>query len=239
MDAAGTTLVRCFVCEEDVIVDLEIETLGPGSFSGSEMLLSVEFESVSRLRRIETGAFSECENLEFISVPPSVEVIGESCFAECEALLSVEFEPVSKLKRIEARAFLRCGSLPSICIPASVESIGDESFSECDALSSFTFEAESKLLRIGARVFDKAITLKSIVIPRSIQELVQDWAMESSLCEVTFESAASLQAMIDADHVDLSGGFSIKIEDCDSDIDSLRSSIGHKFTNFAHLVDRE
>jgi hypothetical protein len=74
------------------------------------------------------------------------------------------------------------------------------------------------------------------VIPRSIQELVKDWALGSSLREVTFESASSLQGMIDRDDVDLSGGFSIKIDDCDSDIDSLGNSIGHKFKNFAHLI---
>jgi hypothetical protein len=53
---------------------------------------------------------------------------------------------------------------------------------------------------------------------------------------VTFESAASLQRMIDNEMVDLRGGFSIRIEDCDSDIDSLGSSIGRKFKNFEHLV---
>jgi hypothetical protein len=74
------------------------------------------------------------------------------------------------------------------------------------------------------------------VIPRSIEELVKDWAAQSSLEQVTFESAASLQTMIDGDCVDLSKRFTIKIDDCDSDIDSLGSSIGRRFNHFSHLV---
>jgi hypothetical protein len=71
--------------------------------------------------------------------------------------------------------------------------------------------------------------LKSIVIPRSIQELAKDWALDSQLAQVTFESAASLQRMLDLDCVDLSGGFEIKIYECDSDTDSLGSSIDRRF----------
>jgi hypothetical protein len=74
------------------------------------------------------------------------------------------------------------------------------------------------------------------VIPRSIEELVKDWAAHSSLKHVTFESAASLQRMIDGDCVDLSKCFTIKIPNCDSDIDSLGSSIGRRFNHFSHLV---
>jgi hypothetical protein len=77
------------------------------------------------------------------------------------------------------------------------------------------------------------------VIPRSIQELVKDWALKSSLDRVTFESAASLQRMLDGDYVDLSGGFVINIDDCDSDIDSLGSSIGRRFKQFSHLIHCE
>jgi hypothetical protein len=74
------------------------------------------------------------------------------------------------------------------------------------------------------------------VIPRSIQELTKDWAERSSFEQVTFESAASLQRMLDGDCVDLSGGFVVKIDECDSDIGSLGSSIGRRFNHFSHLI---
>jgi hypothetical protein len=74
------------------------------------------------------------------------------------------------------------------------------------------------------------------VIPRSIRELVKDWALESSLEQVIFESAASLQRTLDSDCVDLTEGIGIRIDDCNSDIDSLGSSIGRRFNHFSHLV---
>jgi hypothetical protein len=60
--------------------------------------------------------------------------------------------------------------------------------------------------------------------------------LESSLEHVAFESAASLPRMIDGDCVDLSEGFVIKIDNCDSDINSLGSSIGRPFNHFSHLI---
>jgi hypothetical protein len=74
------------------------------------------------------------------------------------------------------------------------------------------------------------------VIPSLIRELVKDWALESSFGHVTFESAASLQRMINDDGVDLGGRFMIKIDDRDSDIDSLASSIGRRFNHFPSLA---
>jgi hypothetical protein len=74
------------------------------------------------------------------------------------------------------------------------------------------------------------------VIPRSIWELVKHWALESSSEHVTFESASSLQRMLDGDCVDLSKWFTIKIDNCDGDIHSLGSSIGCRVEHFSHLV---
>jgi hypothetical protein len=54
------------------------------------------------------------------------------------------------------------------------------------------------------------------VIPRSIKELTKDWADESSLREVIFESALSLRVMIETDKVELNQSFYIKFieRDC-------------------------
>jgi hypothetical protein len=74
------------------------------------------------------------------------------------------------------------------------------------------------------------------MIPGSIRESVKDWALESSLEQVTFESAASLQRMIDSDCVDLSESIIIRIGEWDSDPDALSSSIGRGFNQFYHLI---
>jgi hypothetical protein len=221
---------------KSISIPASVESLGDDCFNMCCFLSSVTFDSRSNLVRIGSGAFCSVSELTSISIPASVESLGDHCFCGCTSLESVRFASASKRVRIGASAFADSWSLGSISIPASVESLGDECFCSCWALSSMTFESGSKLVQIHARAFAGCGSLKSIAIPRSIRELVKDWALESSLEQVTFESAASLQRMLDGDLVDLSGSFVIKIDECDSDIDSLGSSIGRRFNHFSHLV---
>jgi hypothetical protein len=219
-----------------ISIPASVESLGDGSFSECPRLSSLAFDSGSKLVRIEARVFFMCDGLESISIPASVESLGEECFSGCSKLSSVNFDPGSRLVRIEFGAFRDCRRLLSISIPASVESIGNGCFAFCDSLSSVNFDPGSKLVRIHAGAFFACWLLESIVIPRSIQELLDDWAAGNGLRKVTFESAASLQRMLDNDCVDLGEYFVIKIDECDSDIDSLGSSIGRRFEQFSHLV---
>jgi hypothetical protein len=221
---------------QSISIPASVQSLGKKCFAECDSLDIVTFKSGSRLLRIEAGAFWYCKGLRSISIPAFVESLGKKCFTGCLKLPSVRFESWSKLLRIEASLFSLCTGLRSISIPASVESLGKECFWGCRALSSVQFESGSNLARIYACALGHCGLLKSIVIPGLIQELVKDWAMASALEEVTFESAASLQKMIDRDCVDLSKSFVIKIANCDSDIDSLGSSIGRRFKQFSHLV---
>jgi hypothetical protein len=227
---------RCAI-DKSIAIPASVESIGDECFSLCKSLFSVTFESGSKLLRIEARAFDPCSGLQSISIPASVESIGDGCFHECGSLSSVTFESGSKLVRIEARAFCACPMLESISIPASVESLGDECFCYCESLSSVTFDPGSKLVRIEDRAFSGSSLLKSIVIPESIRELVKGWAQGSSLEAVIFESASSLQRMLDDDCVDLREWFAIQICKRDSDIDSLGSSIGRRFKHFSHLVD--
>jgi hypothetical protein len=129
--------------------------------------------------------------------------------------------------------------LPNITVnfdSTSSESLGDECFSYCRFFSSLTFKSGLKFLQIHARAFPGSLLLKSIIISRSTKELVKEWALESSLVTVIFESAALLQRMANGDDVDLVRGFAINIDNCDSDIDSVGSSIGRRSRNISHLV---
>jgi hypothetical protein len=218
-----------------ISIPASVEILGDKCFAKC-WLSSVTFESGSNLIRIEARAFHKCLELESISIPATVESLGDKCFSKCRSLSSLTFESGSKLVRTEARAFYNCLELESISIPASVESLGEECFSECTSLRSVTFESGSNLARIHARAFDSSLLLSRIVIPRSIKALAEDWALGCRLSRVIFESAASLQRMLDGDCVDLSEDFVIQIDNCDSDIASLSSSIGHRFKHFSRLV---
>jgi hypothetical protein len=59
-----------------------------------------------------------------------------------------------------------------------------------------TFESGSKLSLIEGLIFYHCYSLKSILIPASVEVLANDWAFESSLSRITFESGALLQRVI-------------------------------------------
>jgi hypothetical protein len=169
----------------------------------------IAFESGSKLTRIESRALSECSSLESICLPAAVDFMGEGAFYACKSLSSFTFESGSKLTRIESKALSGCSSLESICLPSSVEFLGESSFYGCQSLRSFTFESGSNLTQIEAKAFDGCSSLKSILISRCIQELRKDWAVGSSLREVTFESALSLRMLIESRKVDLRQNFAL------------------------------
>jgi hypothetical protein len=64
----------------EIVIPSSVEVLGPGCFHQCRSLISVTFESISRLVRIEASAFSE-SGLNDIIIPSSVEVIDPGCFS--------------------------------------------------------------------------------------------------------------------------------------------------------------
>jgi hypothetical protein len=87
----------------------------------------------------------------------------------------------------------------------------DECFLGRTALWSVIFEPESELIAIHARTFWGCVSLGVLFIPRSVRRLERDWASNSSLITVIFESAASLRDMIMVGSADLNGDFEIEI----------------------------
>jgi hypothetical protein len=80
-------------------------------FPNCRSLMSVTFESNSKLQRIDESAF-QGSGLKTIDVPASVEVVCKSCFSECKSLTLVTFESNSKLQRIDESAFRRSCTKP-------------------------------------------------------------------------------------------------------------------------------
>ena len=86
------------------------------------------FEEESKLKSIERGVFSECRDLEKISVPDGLVSIGDEAFRECANLKSIRFSNV--LEKIGAVCFWK-GGLEEIVLPASVKEVGAGAFYEC------------------------------------------------------------------------------------------------------------
>jgi hypothetical protein len=117
IDIVDHKLIRNFARSSSVIIPRDIEILGSDCFSWCRSLRSVSCESNSRLRRIESRAFSH-SSLQSIVIPCTVEILCSKCFFECESLRSVSLKSNSRLMRIESRALPRFGG--PITIPSAV-----------------------------------------------------------------------------------------------------------------------
>ena len=112
----------------------------------------------SSVKVIREGAFSGCNSLSHIDIPPSVEVIEPFAFFYCGSLKSANI-PFS-VKSIRAGDFCFCTSLTSINIPSSVESIEARAFKGCSSLKSI--HIPSSINTIGQYAFEKCESLTSI-----------------------------------------------------------------------------
>jgi hypothetical protein len=130
-DTRQRRLVRSYGATESVVVRRDVEVIGRYSFTGTQVLSRVSFESGSALRHIEELAFfKSC--LREIRIPATVEVIGRLCFAQCRSLESFTIEDGSGLLRIEDAAFEN-SAIRWIEIPVTVVFIGKHSFpSRCE-----------------------------------------------------------------------------------------------------------
>ncbi|MBQ9742634.1 MAG: leucine-rich repeat protein [Ruminococcus sp.] len=101
---------------------------------------------------IESGAISDCQNLQNIIIPGSVESL--TGFDGIQNLVSVTIG--EGVKSIGENCFYNCSSLESVIIPSSVTSIGDSAFYSCESLTSITIP--DSIEKVGQSAFyDTAI----------------------------------------------------------------------------------
>lgn len=147
---------------EKAIIPSFVRIVYYNAFYGCKMLKSVEFSSHTRIKIIESDAFSLCD-FERITIPSSVCKIGGKCFWKCEQLKTVEFENDSQLENIEHYTFSYC-PIESIKIPSHVKSIGKSAFIKCKKLKSIEFCEQSELRLIDDYAFEYS-SIERISIP--------------------------------------------------------------------------
>eukprot|EP00980_Cylindrotheca_fusiformis_P006589 scaffold1389_cov122-Cylindrotheca_fusiformis.AAC.7 len=114
------------------------------------------------LQSIGADAFSGCELLEFIDVPPTVSAIGEGAFASCNVLKRIRLPPT--LKIIEKYLFFKCWWLEDIVIPDTVEQIREYAFTNCGLLSHVRLPPGNTIVAYDA--FECCQSLISLETPR-------------------------------------------------------------------------
>ena len=120
----------------------------------------------NKVKFIKDNAFSNCPNLESVTIPGSVNKIGDGAFSGNRKLQSVVIQ--NGVKEIGRKAFRNCKNLTSVTIPGSVNKIGDDAF-EYSSLQSVVIQNGVK--EIGESAFSKCENLTSVTIPGSVNKI--------------------------------------------------------------------
>ena len=117
--------------------------------------------------KISAGAFSNCENIESVTIPDTVTAIGKSAFEYCKGLTAVTIP--EGVTSIGESAFYDCRALGEISVPSSVKSIGEDAFSGCKALKRVGIK--EGCVTIGDRAFSGCYALVEATVPSSVKTL--------------------------------------------------------------------
>ncbi len=182
-----------------------IRLIGKWAFSETR----IDMETVSNLfsggniQYIDSYAFSNCKNLQSITIPSSVKSIGEAVFMDSE-LEEVVFSQDSQLQSIPDSTFKSCSSLKTVQLSGSVKSIGEYAFSYT-GITDKSFEGifeNNHIQHIGSNAFLSCGNLGSITIPSSIQ-LIREAAFSlTSITHVEFSSSSQLKRLADSIFLD-------------------------------------
>jgi hypothetical protein len=175
----GRFLIRCLSRNATVEIPREVEVICASSFDQQDRLVRVEFESESRLRRIERWAFASCSSLCSICLPSFVNQIDETAFGY-SGICSIEIADGNRHFRVSDDFLLNFdgrflilyfGRDPVVRIPREIEVICKGAFGGRDRLSTVEFESDSKLRRIESCAFSFCGSLRSICLPALLTEI--------------------------------------------------------------------
>ncbi len=116
---------------------------------------------------LESGSFTEFDNIISIAFPNSLEKINDYVFSNCWNLEKIVFG--TGLKTIGAGAFDGCTYLTEIEIPDSVVSLGEEAFYGCDNL--VTIDLGDGVETVGGWAFYECAKLETAIIGKNIKSL--------------------------------------------------------------------
>lgn len=149
----------------DKVGNFPVVAIGSSAFNDCE-----EIESViigNNVKKIYSGAFSNCINLTSITFPDCLTSIGDNTFHGCSNLRKVEIP--GNVTSIGAGAFSFCVSLPEIHIPDSVTKIGHGAFFGCKSITQIT--VPGSVANIEGDTFNYCTNLKSVELSDGVTSI--------------------------------------------------------------------
>lgn len=138
LPVTGVTALACAECDQLNTLTLPegVTSLGLGAFSDCPNLQQVTLPA--SLQSMQDLTFYRDSSLVLVDLPEKVRRIGASTFAYCMQLDSIGLQ--YGLRCIATRACYYCPTLRSVRIPGSVSAIGEYAFAYCTGLEQIVME---------------------------------------------------------------------------------------------------
>lgn len=166
-------------CNGLTSLDLTINdsmNIGSGIFSDCYNLETVSI--TGNVTELSENMFSNCSSLETVALPDTITVIGKSAFAYCEGLADL---PVSSnVKNINDMAFAGT-AVTSVNISKDI-TYGEKVYLQCSKLSAVTID--NGITSIHDGMFTECLQLKSVAIPGTVTAIGNEAFKSSGLTAI-------------------------------------------------------
>lgn len=162
----GTTTIAeeafkgCEVLKE-VVTSNSVTEIRPKAFMDCVHLKKATIVSNSASEfKLLMGIFSQCYNLEEVTLPSTMKVINAYTFYQNYNLKTISMP--SSLTRIDVGAFIQCNSLTNITLPSGVQYLRNQAFYDCSGLKAISIPNSIK--EIGDRAFGLCSALENVTL---------------------------------------------------------------------------
>ncbi len=156
--------------DESYLMPFSVQIIANKSFSVSQNLRNIVFETPISLTEIKYGAFHG-SGITSIEIPPSVTRIESAAFFQCYNLAHVTFSPTSELTFIGQEAF-KHSEMTSIYIPAKVSTIESGALTNCINLASIAVDSQNSEYSDNDGILFSKDKTKLIQYPAGIKEII-------------------------------------------------------------------
>jgi hypothetical protein len=187
----GRVLIHYFGRDRQLRIERDIEVLSKNAFALYRDISSIEFLNGSKLRRIESHAFSNCRFLQSLCIPSFVDTIDGSAFAN-SGIREILVSDGNRHFRVLAEFLLTAedfcliryfGLAATVTVLPEIAALSKGSFSNCSLIRTLLFESDSKLRRIDSKTFSFC-PLLAICIPSFVDTIDGSAFADSEICEI-------------------------------------------------------
>ena len=147
---------------EQVTFPCDLVVIRQNAFSNCEQITRLDLPP--RLASIENYAFYECSGLQEVQFGP-VRSLGMSAFYHCHALSAVNLED-TRITTLRGATFSECKALPVVILPETLQTVETEAFEACESLETAVFLSDH--VAIQSKAFDNCIGLKYMIFAKGV-----------------------------------------------------------------------